>query len=217
MYWKRKFVATNHCSPVPCMISWTLASGSSETSEIEDALRKSADQARRAGRIIRRIYEFVRRAEPKSEPCNIHALVEEVVALVENDARRNGIHIQTHIEAALPEISGDRILLGQVLLNLIRNAIDAEREVTSERRRIEIDVQRDGGYVLVRVFDHGCGIAEGIASRLFEPFFTTKAEGMGMGLNICRSVIEGHHGRLWFEGQPTGGTVFSLRLPIDSP
>ena len=194
-----------------------LASGSSETSEIEDALRKSADQARRAGRIIRRIYEFVRRAEPKSEPCNVHALVEEVVALVENDARRNGIHIQTHIEAALPEISGDRILLGQVLLNLIRNAIDAEREVTSERRRIEIDVQRDGGYVLVRVFDHGCGIAEGIASRLFEPFFTTKAEGMGMGLNICRSVIEGHHGRLWFEGQPTGGTVFSLRLPIDSP
>ena len=192
-----------------------LAAGHADSSELERALKKSAEQAQRAGQIIRRIYDFVRRAEPKAEPCDIGSLTEEVAALVEVDARRNDIHIQTVIEPDLPIIRGDRILLAQVLLNLVRNAIDAERLVTRERKCIEIEVRTDVDSLLVSVADNGVGIPEQLAPRLFEPLFTTKTEGMGMGLNICRSVVEGHHGRLWFESRADGGTVFFLRLPAE--
>jgi two-component system, LuxR family, sensor histidine kinase DctS len=194
-----------------------LASGQADSHEIERALKKSAEQAQRAGQIIRRIYDFVRRAEPKAEPCDIGSLTQEVVALVETDARRSGIHIQTRVESGLPIVCGDRILLAQVLLNLVRNAIDAEHLVSHERKSIELEVRADIHSVLVSVADNGIGIPDDLAPRLFEPLFTTKTEGMGMGLNICRSVVEGHHGRLWFESRPEGGTVFFLRLPVETP
>jgi two-component system sensor histidine kinase DctS len=189
-----------------------LTSGATDISGIEAALIKSTEQAQRAGRIIRRIYEFVRRSEPKSEPCNIAGLLEETIALVEGDIRRSGIHLLREFRSSLP-IEGDRVLLGQVFLNLIRNAMEALRDTPLERRRITLSVADADSQVEIQIADTGAGITPEIAGRLFEPFFTTKPEGMGMGLNICRSVVEAHRGRLWYEPNPDGGSIFHVLLP----
>lgn len=191
-----------------------LESGMADPAELKSALAKSAEQAQRAGRIIRRIYEFVRRAEPKAEPCDIAELIDEVLNLVEADARRIGMRIEKNVAAPLPHIHGDRVLIAQALLNLVRNALDAMRALEKERRVLAISAASDGSAITVAVADRGCGISADAADRLFEPFFTTKAEGMGMGLNICRSVIEGHHGRLWYERNPEGGSIFRVRFPL---
>jgi two-component system, LuxR family, sensor histidine kinase DctS len=190
-----------------------LTSGNANLADIEAALAKSTEQAQRAGRIIRRIYEFVRRAEPKSEPCDFVRLTDEVIALVEPDSRRQGMRIQRQLAGSLPSVQGDRILLGQVVLNLIRNGIEAMRDVATARRILTVAAQREDDQVHLCIADHGTGIPDDVAARLFEPFFTTKSEGMGMGLNICRSVVEGHKGRLWIEPNPDGGTVVHVLLP----
>jgi two-component system sensor histidine kinase DctS len=190
-----------------------LASGNADPSELRPALEKSTEQAQRAGRIIRRIYEFVRRAEPKSEPCDVVALAEEVIGLVEPDARRLGVRILREFDAAVPPVQGDRILLGQVVLNLLRNGIDAMRDVPVADRCLVVGVRPEADQVHIQVADRGHGIPSDVAARLFEPFFTTKAEGMGMGLNICRSVVEGHKGRLWIDPNPDGGSIVHVLLP----
>jgi two-component system sensor histidine kinase DctS len=190
-----------------------MTSGAPDIAGIEAALIKSTEQAQRAGRIIRRIYEFVRRSEPKSESCDIAGLLDETVALVDEDLRRSRIHLIRTNPSQLPVIVGDRVLLGQVFLNLIRNAMEALRETPPENRRIELSAVSCEGMIDVRIADSGPGIVPEIAERLFEPFFTTKPEGLGMGLNICRSVVEAHHGRLWYEPGPGGGSIFNLLLP----
>lgn len=190
-----------------------LQTGSAHLEDIEAALKKSTEQAQRAGRIIRRIYEFVRRAEPKSEPCAISQLLDEMVGLIEPDARRHGVRIQSNYRSDLPEIRGDRVLLGQALLNLIRNGIDAMRDIALENRLLTLTATVEDDQMHLCIADRGQGISAEVASRLFEPFFTTKTEGMGMGLNICRSVIEGHKGRLWIEPNPEGGSIFHILLP----
>jgi two-component system, LuxR family, sensor histidine kinase DctS len=190
-----------------------LATGEANLKDIEPALAKSTEQAQRAGRIIRRIYEFVRRAEPKSEPCDITALLEEIFDLVEPDARRQGIRIQQDIAGSLPRVHGDRVLLGQAILNLIRNGMEAMHDTAQENRHLTIDAFADDGQIHVTIADRGYGIPPQVTERLFEPFFTTKAEGMGMGLNICRSVVEGHKGRLWIEANSEGGSIFHVLLP----
>ncbi|MBI4986901.1 MAG: PAS domain S-box protein [Rhodocyclales bacterium] len=194
-----------------------LESGTADIAELKIALAKSAEQAQRAGRIIRRIYEFVRRAEPKSEPCDLVAIIDEVLDLVEADARRQEVRILTNIQDALPGIQGDRVLIAQALLNLVRNAIDAMRSQPAERRQLTVTAGTGHGNITVAVADRGSGIPEDSANRLFEPFYTTKAEGMGMGLNICRSVIEAHHGRLWYEPNLEGGSIFAIQFPLPAP
>jgi len=194
-----------------------LESGAADTSELKSALAKSAEQAQRAGRIIRRIYEFVRRAEPKSESCDLSEIIDEVLGLVEADARRQGVRIQRETAVSLPSIQGDRVLVAQALLNLIRNAIEAMRGTAAERRMLSVAATVAADAIEISVVDLGCGIPAEVAARLFEPFFTTKGEGMGMGLNICRSVIEAHHGRLWYEPNPAGGSIFHVQFPLPTP
>jgi two-component system sensor histidine kinase DctS len=180
--------------------------------DIEYALAKSAEQAQRAGRIIRRIYEFVRRSEPKSEPFNPRELIEEVAGFVEADARRKHVRIDTDIPAPLPEITGDRVLLAQALLNLIRNGVDA---AGNGGRSVNVSARHDQEHLHIIVADSGPGIPADVLPRLFEPFHTTKPEGMGMGLKICRTVIEAHKGRLWYETNPSGGSCFHILLPLN--
>ena len=194
-----------------------LNDGHADAEELKDALAKSTAQAQRAGRVIRRIYEFVRRAEPKSEPCNIVDLIDRSIALVEPDARRHGIRIERHVRSGLPAVNGDGILLEQAFLNLIRNAIESVQGLSGERRRLTLSVELENEHIHLAIADLGAGIPATIAPRLFEPFFSTKTEGLGMGLNICRSVVEGHKGRLWMEPNPQGGSVFHVLLPIGSP
>lgn len=191
-----------------------LNDGHTDAGELKDALAKSTAQAQRAGRVIRRIYEFVRRAEPKSEPCNIIDLIDRSIALVEPDARRHGIRIERHLQSHLPAVDGDGILLEQAFLNLIRNAIEAVQGLPGERRRLTLSVELENDQIHLAIADLGPGVTDAIAPRLFEPFFSTKSEGLGMGLNICRSVIEGHKGRLWLEPNPQGGSIFHVLLPV---
>jgi two-component system sensor histidine kinase DctS len=184
--------------------------------ELRDALRKTAQQAQRAGRIIRRVHDFVRKSEPTRGPVRMNAVVEEAVGFSEAEARKRRVTIRTRPAAGDPELQADRLLLQQVVLNLLRNAMDAMAATPPEQREIEIVTESSADVITVSISDRGCGIDPGVREKLFEPFFTTKGEGMGMGLNICRSIMELHRGRVWAEPNPGGGTVFSFSLPKDA-
>ena len=193
-----------------------IAAGAQQT-EIVEALAKCQDQAQRAGRIIRRIYEFVRRHEPKSEPCDLETLLSDLLTLIEADARRQKVRVVRDLAPNLPTIQADGILLGQAILNLMRNGMEAMSQTEKGQRVLSVGAKVADGQVLISIADRGHGISAETAAQLFEPFYTTKSEGLGVGLNICRSVVEAHQGRLWFEATPEGGTVFHISLPLSSP
>ena len=206
-----------------------LRSGRFDTDEVAAALEKLAAQAKRAGQVVRRIHDFVRKRDPNVAPCSLARVLEDCVGLTGADAARLGVRVELDAPADLPPVTGDRILLQQVVLNLMRNGIEAMARTPRDDRRLTVTVRREhgadgagGGVLLTEIRDRGCGIAPEVAERLFSPFFTTKREGMGMGLNICRSIVEHHRGRLWFEpvaaeDAPDGnaaGTRFLFTLPV---
>lgn len=172
-------------------------------------------QAKRAGAIISRVHDFVRRAEPKRERLDLNAVVREAVGLIEADVRKRGMKLHTELAPALPAVVADAVMIEQVVVNLVRNGMDAMVDTAAAQRLLDIGTRVDGDQVQIRVADRGCGITAETAERLFQPFFSTKPEGMGMGLNICRSIAELHHGRLSFETPAAGGTVFTLTLPVE--
>jgi len=182
--------------------------------EMRTALAKSVEQAQRAGRIIRRIYEFVRRAEPKREPCHLDTLLTDLLVLIEADARRRQVRIVCDIAPALSMIQADQVLLGQAILNLMKNGIEAMRQTEARSRTLTVSAHVAADKVLIAIADRGTGITAEAAGHLFEPFYTTKNEGLGVGLNICRSVVEAHQGRLWFEANAAGGSIFCISLPL---
>jgi len=184
------------------------------SAELIPPLDKLSKQAKRAGQIIRRIHEFVRKRNPQVAPCSLTEVVDDSVALVRPDARKHGVRIEADLDRAAPGVLADRILMQQVLLNLMRNAIEAMAQTPREARLLRITTEVHNGAILTSIRDRGCGVAPEVAEKLFSPFFTTKKEGMGMGLNICRSIIESHQGRLWFEPVPDGGTAFRFTLPV---
>jgi two-component system sensor histidine kinase DctS len=190
-----------------------IASGASMT-ELDTALMKCQEQAQRAGRIIRRIYEFVRRHEPKSEDCDIDTLLNDLLTLIEADARRQHVRLVRKTSAILPILQADRVLLGQAILNLMKNGIESMRDTQKEQRSLTISSCLTDQHVVLSFADHGSGISSEDTDQLFQPFYTTKNEGLGVGLNICRSVVEAHQGRLWFESNPEGGTIFFITLPV---
>ena len=190
-------------------------SGRADPAEIRDVLAKTQAQAQRAGQVIRRIYDFVRRAEPKTEPCELTRLIEETIALVEVDARRRKVRIVHELADGLPTVEGDRVLLGQALFNLMRNGIEAMSDSPDAQLTVRADADAD--QAVIAIADRGPGVSAEAAKSLFEPFYTTKAEGMGMGLNICRSIVEAHQGRLWLEPNPDGGSIFYVSLPRQRP
>lgn len=183
--------------------------------ELKDIHAKIGRQARRAGEIIRRVHDFVRRSEPKREDLDLNLVISEAVSLLEADTHKRGMRIETDLADRLPYIPADPVMIEQVIVNLVRNGMDAMRDNRPARRTVRVSTREEGGHLVVRVADRGKGIGAETARRLFEPFFTTKAEGMGMGLNICRSIAELHRGRLGFETNPDGGTIFTLSLPVE--
>lgn len=191
-----------------------LIAAGAPSSEIDGALAKCQEQAQRAGRIIRRIYDFVRRHEPRSETCNLEILLSDLIVLIEVDTRRQHTRIIRKIAPDLPIIQADRILLGQALLNLMKNGIESMRQTPPAERTLTVNAHFKDHQVLISVADRGCGFSVEEATRLFEPFYTTKSEGLGVGLNICRSVVEAHNGRLWFATNPEGGSIFHISLPV---
>jgi two-component system sensor histidine kinase DctS len=181
---------------------------------LRPALEQASAQAQRAGQVIRSVHAFVKKREPQREAVDVAELVEGIRALLEMQARRFFVAIQTEIAEDLPTISADRMMIEQVLLNLTRNAIDAMQDVPQERRLLRIVASAFDGMLTVSVIDHGHGIDPQVAGNLFSPFFSTKAEGMGMGLSICRTAIEFHGGQLEHRPNPGGGTVFTFTLPL---
>jgi len=191
--------------------------GAISPSELAGVLHKIGKQAQRAGQIIRRVHAFVRRSEPKFETVDLSAIIREAVGLVEPDAERRGVAIDLDLAEALPGALADPVMIEQVAVNLIRNGIDAMADTPRAERRLQLSAREQDGMLLFAVADRGKGIPPDVAEKLFAPFFTTKEEGMGMGLNICRSIAELHRGRLSFDARPGGGTIFSFTLPVHTP
>jgi two-component system sensor histidine kinase DctS len=196
-----------------------MQSGQVEPGILRPALEKANAQAQRAGQIIRSVHAFVKKREPIRESVQIQSLIESVIPLIEMQAHQFFVGIQLAIEPGLPAVAADRMLLEQVLFNLTRNAVEAMQTVAPERRvlRVQASLDKNSGAtarVVVAVIDQGHGIPREIAERLFSPFFSTKAEGMGMGLNICRTTIEFHGGTLTHAANPAGGTIFTFSLPV---
>ena len=182
--------------------------------EIRPAMERIGVQAQRAGKIIRRVHDFVRKSEPKRAPCQIAEVIDDCLGFIEADARKRHVHVACVVPEA-PDILADRLMLEQVLLNLMRNAMDAMAITPEPERRLEISVAVRAEELEIQVSDRGCGIAEEIKDKLFTAFFSTKPEGMGIGLSVCRSIIEFHRGRLWASDNPEGGTVFHVTLPVE--
>ncbi|HET9551678.1 MAG TPA: ATP-binding protein [Anaeromyxobacteraceae bacterium] len=181
---------------------------------LTEALVKTAQQAQRAGHIIRRVHEFVRQRAPTRVPVRLNATVEEAVGFAEAEARTRQVRVTVSLADPDPELQADPVLLQQVLLNLIRNGMDAMAATPPPQRRLAVTVALAGPSATVAVADRGCGLSPEVRDQMFQPFFTTKPGGMGMGLHICRSIMETHGGRVWAEPNPGGGAIFSFSLPL---
>jgi two-component system, LuxR family, sensor kinase FixL len=187
------------------------AGNNEELGAVRDAMNQAADQALRAGQIIKRMREFVARGDSDRTVENLRKLVEEASALALVGVKEHNIHVTHNLDSEAGFALVDRIQIQQVLLNLIRNAIEAMQEVS--RRELVIATKlRDDGMAEISVADTGPGIAPEVAAQLFQPFFTTKRHGTGVGLSISRTIVEAHGGRLWVEPNPGGGALFRFTL-----
>ncbi|MBC2769378.1 PAS domain-containing sensor histidine kinase [Pusillimonas minor] len=186
-----------------------IKAGKASPETLLDALEKGARQAERAGKIISRIREFVKRSEPRRQRVSVNRILDNAISFAEIDARKRQVVIEKHLPDDLPDVLADPILIEQVLLNLLKNGVEAMEH--SEYRTLHVVVSNQAPIVEVAVIDRGHGLKD--PERLFEPFYSTKSEGLGMGLNICRTIIESHHGRLWAVANPDGGTIFRFTLP----
>jgi two-component system sensor kinase FixL len=185
--------------------------GGKDTERAMEAMDKAADQALRAGQIIRRLRDFVARGEAEPRIESLSKLVEEASALALVGAKEHGVRTHLRFAPDLDLVLADKVQIQQVLLNLIRNAIDAMGAVS--RRELSVIITPDEpGYVRVSVLDSGPGISPEIAGQLFQPFVSTKTDGMGVGLSISRTIIESHGGRIWVEPNPGGGAAFHFTL-----
>ncbi len=196
-----------------------LANGQAQPEDLRSALEKISTQAQRAGKIIRRVHDFVRKSEPKRAPCQLGDVIEDCIGFIEAEARKHHVRIECDTPPELPVLA-DRLLLEQVLLNLMRNGMEAMAGTPPAHRVLRIGIASSASELCISVSDNGCGIPPEARDKLFIAFFTTKPEGMGIGLSICRSIIEFHRGRLWTEDNPhspTGsGTIFRFTLPLES-
>ena len=178
---------------------------------IREAMEKAAEQSLRAGQVIRRLRDFVARGESERRVESLKKLVEEASALALVGAKDQGVRVTFRLDPAPDLVLADKVQVQQVLLNLIRNAIEA-MEQSPHRELVLSTTPGEVGMAVVGVSDTGSGISDEIASQLFQPFMTTKRHGMGVGLSISRTIIEGHGGRIWAEPNPGGGTVFRFTL-----
>ncbi len=186
--------------------------------ELELAMQRIAEQAERAGKVIKSVNDFVRRRDRSREPVTPQSLLDSVGPLISLQARKLGVQVQTRMEPDLPMVHCDRTMVEQVLLNLARNGMQAMDTPGSHERLLVLGVARvrvrgQPNWLAFSVADIGPGISDDVKKQLFTPFFTTKAEGMGLGLSLCRTVVEQHGGSLEFEPNPPRGTVFTFTLP----
>jgi C4-dicarboxylate-specific signal transduction histidine kinase len=182
--------------------------------EVRNAIERIIAQANRASEVVKRVRAISRKAVPEHGKVDVSELVKETTQLVEREIKRNKITLRCYMDERAPLINGDRVQLQQVIINLIINAMQAMSHHVGGPREVLILVKRSETHDLgVTVRDNGPGILEKNIPNLFEPFFTTKAKGVGMGLAICRSIIEAHGGRIWASSEPGNGASFNFSLP----
>jgi hypothetical protein len=220
---------SNYCMGVAKRLDGNLDPALSK--EIMPALEKASDQAHRAGTIIQRIRGFVKRSEPQRKESCIKTIISDAVGLVEIEAHRHRLSISSEVAENLPDVNLDPVLILQVVVNLLKNALDSVREAYPLSSRwsappvrisADLDTSIFPAMLKIQVTDTGSGIPDNVLEHMFEPFFSTKSDGMGMGLNICRSIVESHHGRLWATNVPDAeqtklaGCTFTILLPLES-
>ena len=182
--------------------------------EVREALTCIVDDADRAGDIIDRIRDHIKKAPPRKSRFDLNEAINEVIVLARSAVTTNGVSVQTRLTEGLFPVEGDRVQLQQVVLNLILNAVEAMSTVEAGPRELLISTeQTQTGGVLVSVRDSGPGIDPDHLDRVFQAFYTTKSSGVGMGLSICRSIIDAHGGRLWADTNASRGAVFRFSLP----
>lgn len=180
-----------------------------------EGLQLVSTQAHRAAKIVRQIRDFIRKKDPGRGPVDLNGLVRQTTLLVTPEARKEQVDVSLDLADDLPPVSGDAVELEQVIMNLVRNAIDAvSRNPTGDRRIAVRSGGDDGEAVHLAVIDNGPGMDEATLNEAFTPFYTTKVSGMGLGLAISRRIVEAHGGRLWAEGGAEGGATFRVRLPV---
>ncbi|WP_034854866.1 trifunctional serine/threonine-protein kinase/ATP-binding protein/sensor histidine kinase [Sinorhizobium sojae] len=184
--------------------------------EVAQALGRIVGNANRAGEVIGRIRALVKKEPPLKVQFDLNEAVSHVIALSHGEVRRQAVSLRSEFSTSLPYVKGDRVQLQQVILNLIMNAIEAMSEIDEGERELRISTETEtSGDVTVRIRDTGPGVDPLGMDRVFEAFYTTKSSGMGMGLSICRSIIEAHGGRLWVSANEPRGAVFQFTLPVD--
>ena len=187
---------------------------SPDMDEVREILQDIVKEDARAGEVIHRLRSFLKKAKTEFELLDLNSVFQEVIGLLNGDAVLRGIAVAIELSPGLPPVSGDRIQLQQVALNLMVNAFEAVNERANGERQVLIRTGRKDDQILAAVTDNGRGVAAGDTERIFKPFFTSKPQGLGMGLSICRSIVNSHRGRLWVENNPSGGASFCFSLPI---
>ncbi len=214
---------TNYCNGMVTRVE----NNAIDKGDLIAALQKTARQAERAGQIIRRIRAFVKRSEPQRQKSSAQSIVEDAVDLAGIELRRRNVAIQTYIAQRLPPLMVDPILIEQVVLNLLKNAAEAidEARLPTPRRRIELRVvprhtDDEGEVIEFTVTDKGPGLKDEVIARMYEAFFSTKVDGLGIGLSLCRTIIESHRGRIRATNLYNGGTAvgcaFTFTLPVET-
>ena len=207
--------------PLAAILTYTqaslrlLAAEAGTSAAVLDAMQCACAEAGRAGEVVRHLRAFVRKGRVDVGFADINAMIRDTMELVSIEARRDGIAVRLELEQGLPEARIDRVQIQQVVLNLVRNAADAIRANGAGAREILVRsalIPRQR--IEVSVHDTGPGISAKLAEQIFKPFFTTKAAGLGIGLAICNSIVEGHGGRMWMDGEDAAGATFRFCFPI---
>jgi PAS domain S-box-containing protein len=181
--------------------------------EVDDALSLIVKEGNRAGEVVGRVRALIKKAPARKDAVAINDAILEVIALTRTEAANNSVSVRMELAEGLPPVQGDRVQLQQVLLNLIINAIEAMRDVGEAERELFISTRNEPDGVSVEVRDSGPGFVPAALEQVFEPFYTTKPGGLGLGLSICRSIIEAHNGRLWASPNMPRGAIFGFITP----
>ncbi|HEY9182501.1 MAG TPA: ATP-binding protein, partial [Gammaproteobacteria bacterium] len=187
-----------------------------DTAMLTEICAKMDEQARRAGQVIDNLRKFIRKQDVDTQSLNVNRVIEDVMSLIEADARSEGIPVRVDAGEGLPNVRADAVQLQQVLLNLTRNSVDAMRGGLGKERGIIIATERsESGGVRISVTDHGHGVSRQLGDHIFHPFVTTKHDGLGVGLAISKTIVQSCHGSLTYSDNPRGGSIFIVELPPD--
>jgi PAS domain S-box-containing protein len=184
--------------------------------ELREILHDITQDDQRAGNVIRSLRSMVKREEVERSPILLNNVLNDVIQIFHTESIFRNVHVETEFDGSLPPVLGDKVQLEQVALNLILNAADAISDNPPEYRQILLRTRVKDNRIRMTVRDFGPGIDQENLERIFEPFFTTKGAGLGMGLSVCRTIVEGHEGRIWAENNPDRGATFVFELPVIS-